>query len=97
MEKSDRVFNLRDVLNMEKITRFGNSFQLMSSSEILTRDIKTEAIYRINETGTYSSETQPAREANLEVDMLSENSMQKNLHMINKLMIASTADKEISS
>ena len=69
----------------------------MSSSEILTRDNKTEAINKISDTGKYSSETQSAREANLEVDIVSVNSKQKNMHMINKQMIASMAVKQTFS
>ena len=78
-------------MDMEKIIKNENLFQLMSSIEILTRDNKTEAINK--NTGTYSSETQPDRQENLEVDMVSANSNQKNLHMINKLMIPSMAIK----
>ena len=63
----------------------------MSSSEILTRDNKTEAINKISDVGKCSSETQSAREANLEVEIVSANSKQKNLHMINMQMIASMA------
>ena len=68
----------------------------MRSSEILTRDNKTEAINKISDTSTYSSETQSARESNLEVDRISANSKQKNMHMINKQMMASTAVKQTS-
>ena len=59
----------------------------MSSSEILTRDNKTEAINKISDIGKCSSETQSARE----VEIISANSKQKNLHMINMQMIASMA------
>ena len=38
--------------------------------------LKTEAINSISDTGTYNSETQSAREENLEVYMVSSNSKQ---------------------
>ena len=67
------------------------------SSEILTRDSKSKAITRISETGKYSSEIHSVNEINLELNMTTANSNQKNLHTINKLMMDITAVRQTSS